>query len=127
MSSTPAPYRKPSGLLRIPGLTRRRGSLTGVCAGLARYFNVSSRWVRLAFVVATPLTSGLSLAAYAGLALLLPKENPEDDTDDPFDHAKPTQDLLEKVVPQELCPQCDTVSRPYARHCHRCGTAFIDH
>ncbi len=46
--------------------------LTGVCGGLAKYFDVDPTWVRIAFVVAT-LMGGPGLVAYLIGALIMPQ------------------------------------------------------
>jgi len=47
--------------------------LAGVCAGMARYFSVDVRWIRLAALLLGP-SHWTGLIAYALLALLLPSE-----------------------------------------------------
>ncbi len=117
----PAPHRR-QHLLNIKGLSRPRGSLTGVCAGIARYFNVNPALVRLAFVIATPFTSGINLLAYMGLAIFMPKDSEEQETPP----QRPSTNTAIAPTLQELCPNCDTVSHPYARYCHRCGTPLVE-
>jgi len=117
------------GLRRKP-LTRRRGSLTGVCGGIARYLGVSARWVRLAMVILTPITSGTNLLVYGGLALLLPKEAPDRDDSirvyeapvavGPAGWSRDQRFAVAEET-QELCQACDTAARPFARYCHKCG------
>jgi phage shock protein C len=63
MSEAKRVYRKPS-----------EGKLTGVCAGLADYFEVDVVLVRLAFVVATLATGGIALLAYIAAAIIIPSE-----------------------------------------------------
>lgn len=46
----------------------------GVCGGLGEYFGVDPTLVRLIFVVATIMTSGLMIVAYLALWLLEPEE-----------------------------------------------------
>lgn len=111
---------------RRKALTRRRGSLTGVCGGIARYFGVSARWVRLAMVILTPITSGTNLLVYGGLALLLPKEAPDrDDSIRVYEAPVAVGPRDQRFAPaqetQELCQTCDTAARLFARYCHRCG------
>jgi signal transduction histidine kinase/phage shock protein PspC (stress-responsive transcriptional regulator) len=48
--------------------------LGGVAAGLARHLNVPAIWVRVAFVVATA-ASGLGIAMYIGLWLVVPSDS----------------------------------------------------
>jgi phage shock protein C len=66
MSGAKRVYRKPS-----------EGKLTGVCAGLADYFEVDVTLVRLAFVVTALATGGIALLAYIAAAVIIPsKEAP---------------------------------------------------
>jgi phage shock protein PspC (stress-responsive transcriptional regulator) len=51
--------------------------ISGVCSGLAQYFNIDASIVRLIFVVAT-LFGGPGLIAYIILAIVLPEETPSD-------------------------------------------------
>ena len=106
--------------LSIPGLRRPAGSFTGVCAGLARYMGVRSSLVRIGYIVATPLTSGISILVYAGLAFFLPKDHEEREDTQPGE-GEGQRVLSYGPPPQSLCANCDTVSHPYARFCHRCG------
>lgn len=46
----------------------------GVCGGIAEYFGIDPTWVRIAFILGIPITSGFSIVFYIILALLLPKE-----------------------------------------------------
>src|SRR4051794_5077809 len=48
--------------------------LGGVAGGLARHLNVPVIWVRVAFVVATA-ASGLGIAMYIGLWLVVPSDS----------------------------------------------------
>ncbi|MEM9985930.1 MAG: PspC domain-containing protein [Bacteroidota bacterium] len=100
-------------------LTRARGSLTGVCAGIAKYFNVPSTWTRLAFLLSIPLTSGFSVLAYLGLAFGLPKEDGEGSPETL--HPQGSMPIPPPNEVRVLCSQCYTVARPFARYCHRCG------
>ncbi|RMG62225.1 MAG: PspC domain-containing protein, partial [Bacteroidetes bacterium] len=58
-------------------LVRKRGSLTGVCAGLGDYFEVNPAIFRLGFVISGWLSAGVTILVYLGLAFLLPKEEAE--------------------------------------------------
>lgn len=51
--------------------------LTGVCAGIADYFNIDPTLVRIAFVIGTLVTNGAFLLAYIILSIVMPKETPE--------------------------------------------------
>lgn len=54
--------------------SRRDKRVFGVCGGLAKYFGVSSTFVRLMFVVGTLLGYGFPILLYLALAIVLPKE-----------------------------------------------------
>lgn len=47
---------------------------TGVLGGLAEFFGVNSRKVRIAFVIGTILSGGLMIAAYALLWYVMPDD-----------------------------------------------------
>lgn len=111
-------------------LMRKRGSLTGVCAGLGDYFEVNPAIFRLAFVISGWLSAGLTLLVYLGLAMALPKEEAEARTL-PADKRRlretPEAGTEGDPATREallLCPTCDTVAKPFARFCHKCGTAL---
>ncbi|NBC36911.1 PspC domain-containing protein [Novosphingobium sp. FSY-8] len=61
------PYRPGQSGFR---LDKTRGKLFGVCAGLARYFNIDVLWVRLAFVLGTVFVFGALAVVYIAIALL---------------------------------------------------------
>lgn len=50
--------------------------LTGVCAGIADYFNIDPTLVRIAFVIGTLVTNGAFLLAYIILSIVMPKDTP---------------------------------------------------
>lgn len=54
--------------------SRKDKRVFGVCGGLAKYFGVSSTFVRLMFVVGTLLGYGFPILLYLALAVVLPKE-----------------------------------------------------
>ncbi len=54
--------------------SRKDKRVFGVCGGLAKYFGVSSTFVRLMFVVGTLLGYGFPILLYLALAIVLPKE-----------------------------------------------------
>jgi phage shock protein C len=64
MSGAKGVYRKPS-----------EGELTGVCAGLADYFEVDVNLLRLAVVILTFMTGGFALFAYIAAAIIIPPES----------------------------------------------------
>ena len=45
-------------------LDKQRGSIAGVCAGIANYADCDVTWVRLAFVLTTIFLTGAPLIAY---------------------------------------------------------------
>src|SRR5260370_29234910 len=49
--------------------------LSGVCTGLAAYFNIDVTIVRILFVVLTVLTGGLWVLVYIGMMLVVPFAN----------------------------------------------------
>lgn len=114
-------------------LRKKRGSLTGVCAGLGEYFMLSPIVFRIIFII-TSFFSGIGLLAYLGLAIFLPMEGEDTQAadgrfrlnkrpnifDDGIDYRKYEAD----EAPEEslgVCTKCDTVSKPNARFCHKCG------
>ena len=52
-------------------LDRENGMLIGLCAGLARYFNVDVTWVRIGAIVGTVFLTKAASAAYVIGWLLL--------------------------------------------------------
>jgi phage shock protein PspC (stress-responsive transcriptional regulator) len=54
---------------------REGAMLSGVCTGLAAYFNVDVTIVRIAFVVLTLLTTGIWILVYLGMMLVVPFAN----------------------------------------------------
>ena len=52
----------------------KRGWIGGVCAGIARRFNIDAAFVRVGFVVAAVFAWQLALAAYAVAWILLPTQ-----------------------------------------------------
>src|SRR5204862_5470599 len=56
---------------RLERSTRNR-VIAGVCGGIAEYLAIDATVVRVAFVVATFVTLGLSLLAYIVLLILMP-------------------------------------------------------
>lgn len=48
--------------------------ITGLCGGLAQYFNLDATLVRVGFVVLEFLTAGLLIIGYFIVALIVPKE-----------------------------------------------------
>lgn len=49
------------------------GVIAGVCAGVARYFDVDTIWVRVAAVIAALMMPGISVIAYIAAVFLLPR------------------------------------------------------
>jgi phage shock protein PspC (stress-responsive transcriptional regulator) len=54
---------------------REGAMLSGVCTGLAAYFNIDVTIVRIAFVVLTLLTTGIWILVYVGMMLVVPFAN----------------------------------------------------
>jgi phage shock protein PspC (stress-responsive transcriptional regulator) len=54
---------------------REGAMLSGVCTGLAAYFNIDVTIVRIAFVVLTLLTTGIWILVYLGMMLVVPFAN----------------------------------------------------
>lgn len=54
--------------------SRTTRMLAGVCGGLAEYFEIDVTLVRLIFIIATAMSSGLMIAAYIVLWLIEPEE-----------------------------------------------------
>ena len=65
--------------MTIRQLTRSSDApmISGVCAGLGRYFEIDATLVRVAFVLLVFL-GGIGLIAYLVLALLMPAEGAEE-------------------------------------------------
>jgi rRNA maturation endonuclease Nob1 len=88
-------------------------------------------------VVLTPITSGFNVLVYIGLALTLRKEDKEEaiyyreqisaqSVPSALNAWSGRARLHPAETTQLVCHQCDTVSRPFARYCHRCGHALHD-
>ena len=54
---------------------RKAGWIAGVCAGMARYFNIDPAFVRVALVVAAIFAWKVVLAAYVVAWMLLPNRD----------------------------------------------------
>lgn len=63
--------------------SRKDTFLSGVCGGIAEYFNVDVSLVRIGWVIATLATGGLGLIAYIIAAVVVPVD-PSGGTDDMF-------------------------------------------
>ncbi|MEL7531285.1 MAG: PspC domain-containing protein [Bacteroidota bacterium] len=115
-------------------LIRSKGSITGVSAGLAEYFGIEVRNVRIAVAAITGfifVTGGgifklLGFAIYAGLAAFLSREGKKEAI---FDERRLLEaEEIETVEPASneeallLCPNCNTVSKPNSVFCHNCGS-----
>jgi phage shock protein C len=57
--------------------TREGRMITGVCSGIASYFDVDPTLVRFAAVALTFFTSGAGILVYVAAALIVPEENKE--------------------------------------------------
>ncbi len=51
-------------------LDRANGKMLGVCAGIARHFEIDALWVRLGFVAGTLLGFGSFILLYLAIALI---------------------------------------------------------
>ena len=62
--------------MQMQGLYRSKSDrmIAGVCGGLARRFNISSTWVRLAFVFIV-LLGGAGFLLYLILWVIMPEES----------------------------------------------------
>ncbi|BFT31429.1 hypothetical protein D210916BOD24_26050 [Alteromonas sp. D210916BOD_24] len=49
------------------------GVISGVCAGVARYFDIDAVWVRAAAVVGLFVATPVTLLAYIAAVILLPR------------------------------------------------------
>src|SRR5262245_3934377 len=56
-------------------LDRRNGLIVGLCAGLARYFDVEATWLRIAAVIGAVLLTKVAIALYVIGWLLLDDRN----------------------------------------------------
>lgn len=113
-------------------LIRSKGSITGVSAGLAEFFGIEVRNVRIAvaaicgfiFITGGGIFKMLGVAIYAGLAAFLSREEKKESMGE---KPKFIEAEEREYVPQEqedallLCPKCDTVSKPNSVFCHSCG------
>ncbi|MEL6588767.1 MAG: PspC domain-containing protein [Bacteroidota bacterium] len=118
-------------------LIRSKGSITGVSAGLAEYFGIEVRNVRIAIAALTAFlffTGGgifklTGFAIYGGLAALLSREGKKGKgsqrtssrlmlEEEPIE-IKESPEIEEALL---LCPNCNTVSKPNSLFCHNCGT-----
>lgn len=68
---TASGYEAPRRLYRVTSEKR----IGGVCAGLARYFEVDVTLVRLLVVAATLCSGGLGLLAYIAAWIIMPRES----------------------------------------------------
>ncbi len=49
------------------------GVISGVCAGVARYFDIDAVWVRVAALVGLFVATPVTLLAYVAAVILLPR------------------------------------------------------
>ena len=63
--------------------SRNDRMLTGLCGGIAAYFNIDSTLVRVGFVVLEFLTAGLLIIGYLIVAIIVPKEPQATSSSDP--------------------------------------------
>lgn len=50
-----------------------RSVISGVCAGVARYFDINPVWVRVAAIASLFIIPGISLLAYIAAVIVLPR------------------------------------------------------
>jgi phage shock protein C len=53
--------------------SRTDRALFGVCGGLAEYFGIETRWVRLAFVLLALFGNGITFWLYLALVVFVPE------------------------------------------------------
>lgn len=128
--------RKRGALTRGKKLTRKRGNLTGVCAGLGDYFQIDPILIRAAFIGSSFFMLPFNVFAYLGLSVFLPKDEAESwgsfhytyDEHEKFQHEqeviqeKPSSRDSMEAFALSVCPNCDTVAKPKSKFCHKCGT-----
>lgn len=92
---------------------------SGVCAGLANYFDVDTVIVRIAFIILLICSYGLILIPYCALAVMLPRES--DMRSDPIDVAPAAieSDIYSRVA--------DASSAKSATSCQNGGCAGMGH
>lgn len=56
--------------------SRTNRMISGVCGGIADYFEIDPTVVRLAWVIITALTNGIGILAYLIAVLVVPEEAP---------------------------------------------------
>ena len=56
-------------------LDKRNKKIAGVCAGLARYFEVDVNLIRIAWLAVTLCTGGMGLIPYIAAWLILPSDH----------------------------------------------------
>lgn len=56
----------------------KEGKVSGVCAGLARYFNIDVTVIRLLWLMAVVFGVGSPVVVYIIMAIVLPNYNPND-------------------------------------------------
>lgn len=78
-------------LYRLP----EQGKIAGVAAGFADYFSMDVTLMRLLFVAALVLTSGVALIAYIVLAIAMPKADAP--KNQPIDIGDRVEDLAEEM------------------------------
>ncbi len=49
------------------------GVISGVCAGVARYFDIDAVWVRVAAMVSLIIATPVTLVAYIAAVILIPR------------------------------------------------------
>jgi phage shock protein PspC (stress-responsive transcriptional regulator) len=76
----------------------REGAMwSGVCNGIAAYFNTDVVWVRIAFVILTLLTSGGMLLVYIALIFIVPYANTAEERAAAFGMPFSTQEFIDRA------------------------------
>lgn len=103
-AATPAAERTRK-LYRLP----QQGSIAGVCAGLAAYFNVDITIMRLLFVLLLFLTQGLMILIYIGMAIVLPTANTPEQIAEAYGRPDTAKAIMDNIKQTMADP--DTVTR----------------
>lgn len=113
-------------------LTKKRGNLTGVCAGLGDYLEIDPILIRAGFIAGAFFLFGTSILLYLGLSVALPDDEAEKWGGTKYTYQDYENQLDEKQVIRRndpliatslsVCPNCDTVAKPKSKFCHKCGT-----
>jgi len=75
-------------------LDRSNGLIAGLCAGIARYFDVDVTWVRIAFALITVFSWGGMIIVYIALAFIVPTAETAEDRAAAFGMPFNTEELI---------------------------------